>query len=109
MNNRKTRWFSFLIFMGGVFIFRGWAIFEHYHLSAFAILMAFIASLYIYIRTQEYVNKLSSANKTIVSFRLIGLISFFKKGNHLTVLERSAVFFSVYIPCMLIMYLNSLS
>lgn len=109
MNNRKTRWFSFLIFMEGVFVFRGWEIFEHYHLSAFSILMAFIASLYIYIKIQECVNKLSSANKIIVFFRLNGLISFFKKGNHLTVFERSAVFLSVYIPCMLIMYLNSLS
>lgn len=108
MNNRKVRLLSFFIFIGCFFIFRGRMIFEQYNISAFSILMTFVISLYGYISLSKHVDKLSSTNRVIVFLGLNKLISFFKKGNQLTFLERNIIFFSVYIPCIFLMYLHSI-
>lgn len=107
MDNRKVRLLSFFIFLGCFFIFRGRMIFEQYHITAFSILMTFVISLYGYISLSKHVDKLSSTNKAIIFLRLGKVISFFKKGNQLTFLERNVIFFSAYIPCLFLMYLQS--
>lgn len=107
MNKRKVRLFSFFIFMSFLFAFRGWGVFERHHISEFTILMVFIFALFTYIKILEHLNKLRPSNEIIKLLRLNGLISFLKKGNEITIFERSAIFFSIYIPCMLVMYFHS--
>ncbi|WP_148873279.1 hypothetical protein [Serratia marcescens] len=107
MNERKVRLLSFFTFMSFLFAFRGWGIFEHYHISEFTILIVFVFALFSYIKILEHLNKLESSNKIIKLLRLNGLISFLRKGNGLTVFERNTIFFSIYIPCMLLMYFHS--
>lgn len=105
MVRRDVKWLSFFIFIAILSLFRGWSIIKHFHLSAFTVLAIFIYALYSYIRISSFVSKIELNNKFIVFLRLKRFVLFFKQGTKLTILERNIVFFSVYIPCLLVMYL----
>ncbi|WP_024552133.1 hypothetical protein ACP26C_00570 [Franconibacter helveticus 513] len=107
MSERKVRLFSFFTVISFLFAFRAWGLFERYHISEFTILMAFILALFTYIKILERINNLGSSNKIITTLKLNRIMSFLRRGNDLTILERNVIFFSVYIPCMLIMYFHS--
>ncbi|EAS5320664.1 hypothetical protein D8T91_21780 [Salmonella enterica] len=105
MVRRDVKWLSFFIFIAILSLFRGWSIIKHFHLSAFTVLAIFIYALYSYIRISSFVSKIELNNKFIVFLRLKRFVLFFKQGTKLTILERNIIFFSVYIPCLLVMYL----
>ncbi len=105
MVRRNVKWLSFFIFISILSLFRGWLFIKQFHLSAFTVLAVFIYALYSYIRISNFVNKMELNNKFIVFLRLKKFVLFFKQGTKLTILERNIVFFSVYIPCLLIMCL----
>lgn len=105
MVRRNVKWLSFFIFISILSLFREWSFIKQFHLSAFTVLAVFIYALYSYIRISTFVNKMELNNKFIVFLRLKKFVLFFKQGTKLTILERNIVFFSVYIPCLLIMCL----